>query len=185
LVKTTPNTLVLPGWLNSDEVHWQTIWEKKFGWRRVVQKDWNNPKKSEWAATIVKAVQSEKTPPVLICHSLGCIALAHAVEAQTDLKIRGAFIVAPPSFRGPNPIPEIQDFHPTPLKRFSFPTMLIASETDPYCDIEHSKTLAKHWGSTFHNAGDRHHIGSSANLGDWKEGQKLLESFLETIVLTT
>lgn len=171
-------TLVLPGWQNSGEDHWQTLWEKKFGWKRVSQHDWEHPNKSAWIHNISEGIEKESTPPVLICHSLSCSALAHTLQFKPQLKVKAAFLVSPVNFDLPGIPPEILDFHPNPPARLPFPSMVVSSSTDPFCDLTYAENLARSWGSIFKNVGDRHHIGSMANLGAWEEGQKLLAELL-------
>ena len=170
--------LVLPGWQDSDEGHWQTIWEKKFGWKRVVQSDWNHPSRSAWTAQILRAVDEQTAPPVLICHSLGCSALVHAVARQPALKAYAAFLVAPPNLDRPGTPAELLDFRPVPSSALPFASRVIASTNDGFSSIGESEEMAKRWGSSLSNVGNRDHIGSAANVGAWEEGQSLLAEFL-------
>lgn len=173
--------LVLPGWQDSDAVHWQTLWQSKFGWRRVAQADWNQPKRVDWVANIANSIEAAPEPPVLICHSLGCPALAHTLAEWPNLKIRGAFLVSPPDLAQPDTPKEILDFHPMPFPRFSFPSLVVSSANDPFCSISRAEHFARAWGSQFKNAGDCGHIGSLANLGEWAEGLKWLSQFLSQL----
>jgi len=179
LLRRTP-VLIVPGWQNSLEDHWQTRWEKKFGWRRVNQRDWDYPQKEEWIAMLLAAVQRESVPPVLVCHSLACPTLAHAAGRNPRLALKGAFIVAPADVNRADTPSEIAGFRSPPLTRLPFPSWIIASTNDPYCTIERAAEFAKAWGSKLINVGERHHIGTIAQLGEWEEGQKLFAQFLRT-----
>ena len=75
----------------------------------------------------------------------------------------------------------IKNFAPTPLVPFHFPSMVIASTTDPYCSIEIVQNMAKKWGSELKNVGDKHHIGNDAKLGDWTEGKSLFIDFIKKL----
>ena len=44
------NVLLLPGWQNSGEGHWQTEWERLHGYRRVEQHDWMRPLRGDWSS---------------------------------------------------------------------------------------------------------------------------------------
>ena len=44
--------LLLPGWLDSGPGHWQTLWESRFGWLRVVQDYWQWPRRGDWLARL-------------------------------------------------------------------------------------------------------------------------------------
>jgi len=65
--------LLLPGWLDSDEGHWQTRWETLHGDHRVQQDDWQWPRRGDWMARLDEVVQSpDQRPIVFVTHSLGC-----------------------------------------------------------------------------------------------------------------
>ena len=90
-------TLIIPGIGNSDQAHWQTLWESADpGFMRVQQRNWNNPVCDEWVYALEKAVKKIGASPILVAHSLGCLCVAHWA-ARTSLKIKGAFLVAPPN----------------------------------------------------------------------------------------
>jgi predicted alpha/beta hydrolase family esterase len=42
-VRSAPRILILPGWQNSGPDHWQTRWERVYGYQRVEQHDWMRP----------------------------------------------------------------------------------------------------------------------------------------------
>ena len=46
------NVLVLPGWQNSGPDHWQSRWERLHGDERVVQHDWDWPRRGDWMARL-------------------------------------------------------------------------------------------------------------------------------------
>ena len=53
---TAPKILLLPGWQNSDEVHWQSRWEALHGDHRVEQHDWMRPLRGDWSARLEEEV---------------------------------------------------------------------------------------------------------------------------------
>jgi len=70
--------LTVPGIGNSGPAHWQTLWERSFeGVRRVQQRDWERPRCRDWVAAIDAAVAACAAPPVIVAHSLGCLAALH------------------------------------------------------------------------------------------------------------
>src|ERR1041385_1385517 len=88
--------LIIPGWDNSGPDHWQTRWEDKMPTaRRVQQNSWAYPHRTHWVAKILKAAQEAQRPVVLIAHSLGVLAVAHAAAHLNPAQVRGAFLVAP------------------------------------------------------------------------------------------
>lgn len=42
------NIKIVPGLNNSGPEHWQTIWEKKYGFKRIIQEEWDYPVYKEW-----------------------------------------------------------------------------------------------------------------------------------------
>lgn len=168
-------TLIVPGIGNSDQIHWQTLWESANSeFVRVQQRDWENPVCHEWVNVLEQAVAKIGESPVLVAHSLGCLCVAHWA-ARTSLKIKGALLVAPP-----NPVDsgfpsEAIGFSPLPLGSFGFPSIVVASSNDPYGSLEFARACASRWGSRFVNIGPAGHINSESGLGDWPEGWALYQ----------
>jgi len=171
--------LILPGWLDSEPDHWQSLWQSRFGWKRVQQNDWNEPKKADWVKNIAREIKKQKKAPVVITHSLGGIALAQAVKQNPSLPVRGAFIVAPADLDRPDMPKEIVDFRPVPLENLPFPSIVAASHNDPFVDIKRAKQFAKHWGSELIDVGPQGHINVLAGMGEWPEGLEILTDFLK------
>ena len=51
------NVLILPGWQNSGPDHWQSRWERKHGYVRVEQHDWQRPLRGDWIARLEDVLQ--------------------------------------------------------------------------------------------------------------------------------
>jgi predicted alpha/beta hydrolase family esterase len=171
--------LILPGINGSGPQHWQTYWEKANPeYRRVVERDWTHPVCDEWMQPLENAVKTFGPGTVLVAHSLACLQVAHWAQ-QTTLRIRGAFLVAPPDPENPNFPDTVSGFSPAPLRKLPFPSMLVASSNDPYGDLGFSLRLAEAWGSKFVNIGPAGHINADSGLGDWLEGYQLFRSFLK------
>lgn len=171
-----PSVLILPGYQGSGETHWQTHWEKKHpDFRRVEQRDWDHPIANEWVQTLEAALKYLDEPVYLVVHSMGCLTLAHWAAMENHTPILGALIVAPPDPKEPI-FPSIAEgFEQTPLRIFDFPSIIVASNNDPYASLEYSKNLANAWGSTLINVGEKGHINTASNLGLWEEGLVYLE----------
>jgi predicted alpha/beta hydrolase family esterase len=45
-------TLIVPGLNGSGPGHWQTLWEEKYGYKRVEQRDWEKPDLLEWIYSV-------------------------------------------------------------------------------------------------------------------------------------
>lgn len=171
--------VVLPGWQNSNDSHWQTLWEKEFNWKRVQQSNWQLPDKNDWVTNTRDAIKS--TPVIFVAHSLGCTTLAHLVSEHKNLNIKGAILVSPPDLSQEDTPSEIKGFAPTPMVKFPFPSLVVASSSDPFATLERMSSMATQWGSDIVNVGDKHHIGDGANVGSWPEGQKILLDFMKSI----
>ena len=176
----TSPILVLPGIGNSGPDHWQTLWEAgNRSMKRVNARDWNRVTCSEWVRALEAAVSVSGAQAVLVAHSLGCLQVAHWAS-NTSLPIHGALLVAVPDPSGPSFPAEASGFDPIPLKRFAFPSIVVASSNDPYADIDHARRCAKAWGSRIAEIGNAGHINASSNLGDWAQGRALLEELLDS-----
>jgi predicted alpha/beta hydrolase family esterase len=170
--------LVVPGLYNSGPGHWQTLWEKEYGFARVEQAEWDLPRCEDWVRTLDETVSAQQVKVVLVAHSLGCIAVAHwASGAGADVcrKVKGALLVAPSDCERVDFPPGAVGFKPIPRGRLPFRSVVVASTTDPYIPIERSEELAKWWGSTFVNVGACGHITTADGFGSWPQGLALLD----------
>ena len=170
--------LVVPGWGDSGPGHWQTLWEQALpGLRRVVQRDWHYPVRTEWVQTLERDIRAASQPVVVVAHSLGCIAVAHCAQGG-PLPVRSALLVAPPDVEHPDFPPVIEGFAPIPRARLAFPSVVVASRNDPFSDLERSRALAEAWGSRFVDAGRSGHLNTDAGFGPWPLGEALLAELL-------
>lgn len=169
------NVLILPGWQNSGPEHWQSRWETRHGYRRVDQHDWMTPKRGDWIARLEDVILGTDGPVVLVAHSLGCILIAAwAQVSHSTGRVQGALLVAPgdperDALRGLLP-----SWAPTVRQRLPFPSILVGSRNDPYCDFDKAQSLAESWGARFIDLGERGHINAESGLGDWPAGQAFL-----------
>ena len=167
--------LVLPGYANSGPDHWQTLWERRHGYTRVEQDDWERPTRDAWIARLDATLASTPAPVVLVAHSLGCILVAHWARTRGEGPVAGALLVAPPDVDEiVHLLPEVESFAPVPLARLPFPTIVVTSATDPYVEPDRARAFAEAWGARFVDVGDAGHINAESNLGDWPAGQALL-----------
>lgn len=172
------NLLTIPGYTNSGPDHWQSHWERLHrAIRRVEQRDWDRPEPAEWAAALDAAIDpTAATSSVLIGHSCGSIAVAHWA-ARYGRSVAGAFLVAPSDVERMGVTPALHAFGPIPMRRLPFPTLVVASENDPYCTPERAATFARAWGSRLVLIGPAGHINTASGHGPWPEGQALLRDF--------
>jgi predicted alpha/beta hydrolase family esterase len=179
--------LVIPGLGGSGPGHWQSRWEAKLpSVRRVVQDDWENPGVDAWRARIVEAVARAERPVILVGHSLGVLAAAHAApflaKGAISGKVRGGFFVAPPStpvlsnFEAVDPA-----FLALPGEPLPFPSLVIASRDDPYSPYADSEDLARALGAELIDAGFSGHINVESGHGPWPEGLMRFAGFMKTL----
>lgn len=171
--------LSLPGWQNSDALHWQSQWEALYGYERVLQHDWLHPKPGDWQIQLEEAVLRHKQPIILLAHSLGCHLVSRwAAHSQNTHAVVGAFLVAAPdteTLEGQHLLPGWQ---PMRTEKLPFASVLIASSDDPFCAFSRAQWLADQWGSRFVDAGECGHINSQSGLGAWEQGHEWLQRFI-------
>lgn len=175
--------LVLPGWGNSGSDHWQSRWLARLSTaRRVETGSWDHPVYAEWIQALTTAVAASTRPVLLVAHSLGVVAVAHAAPLFPTGRVAGAFLVGLPDLEtGPRP-PEIDPtFVPIPRQALPFPSVLVYSTSDPYCTVPRALEFARHWGSETADAGDAGHINAASGHGPWPEGLMRLAGFLQTL----
>jgi uncharacterized protein len=172
--------LIIPGLGNSGTGHWQTRWEAKLSSaRRVELDDWDAPRRDAWVDRIVTAVEEAERPVVIIAHSLGCIAVAHAAAGFPPGRVKGALLVAPASARSIEEVEAIDPaFAPIPIDPLPFPSLLVASRTDPLTSFAEAEEIAGLWGSLLLDAGDAGHLNVESGHGPWPEGLMRFAAFL-------
>lgn len=141
---------------------------------RVNQADWESPAYADWAATLEAAVAASAEPPLLVGHSTACALVARWSQASR-LAVRGALLVGPSDTEGPNYPLGPTGFSPMPLGRIPFPTIVVASDDDPYVSLERARFFAASWGSELVVVPGAGHLNSDSGLGDWPDGLALLD----------
>ena len=178
--------IIVPGWRDSGPGHWQTLWQAQLqgqqasadggAWsvERVVQDDWLTPRRDAWVGALERLVLSAPGPVVIVAHSLGCITTAHLGDAAAA-QVQGALLVAPadPERRG-----VLADFAPVPYAPLPYRSILVASNTDPFCPVRLAGAYARAWGSEFVRLQDAGHINVESGHGHWPLGWGLLQSLL-------
>jgi predicted alpha/beta hydrolase family esterase len=175
--------LILPGLGNSGEKHWQTFWHKKYpNSKRIVQDNWDQPIREEWLERLNEEIAKLDSPTILVAHSLAVSLVQHWAASNNNKYIVGALLVAPADVDSPIHTPEsVRNFSPMPITKLPFPSIVVASENDPYASFERKVYFAKMWGSDLVNVGQKGHINSDSDLKYWEEGQLILEQLIEKI----
>jgi predicted alpha/beta hydrolase family esterase len=179
--------LVIPGLGDSGPDHWQSRWEAKIpAVRRVVQADRDRPELAAWRDRIVEEVARASRPVVLVAHSLGVLAAVHAApflaKGESSGKVKGAFLVAPPSIEVLAGLDALDPaFLTVPGEPLPFPALVIASRDDPFASFAESEALARTLGAELIDAGFSGHINSDSGHGPWPEGLMRFAGFLKTL----
>ncbi|CBI76376.1 conserved protein of unknown function [Bartonella clarridgeiae 73] len=171
--------LIIPGYKGSGPDHWQTRWEQKLSTaQRVQQTQWSKPVCKEWVNTVETAIIKANKPVVIIAHSLGIPTTIHATTHHAK-KICGAFFVAPPDIENEKIRPKrLMTFGPYHRKSLPFPSVVVASRNDEFCQFSVAEKLAHDWGALFVDAGQSGHINVESGHGPWPEGLIILSHFL-------
>ena len=175
--------LIVPGFGDSGQDHWQTRWERKLSSAsRVHQPDWHKASRAQWAETIAAAVNAAEKPVVLVSHSIGTAAIPHAAPLFAPGKVIGGFLVGLSDWNRENLLPGVHhDFAPLPREPLSFPSLLVASRNDPYCDFEVAADHANAWGAALIDAGEVGHINTESGHGPWPEGLLRFAGFINRL----
>ena len=173
--------LLLPGWQNSDALHWQSQWEALYGYERLQQHDWQRPLRGDWSARLQETVVDSAEPVVLVAHSLGCVLTAwwaaHSPLART--RVLGALLVAPADTEAEPVAAQLPGWQPVAQARLPFPSIVVASQDDPYCRWDRSQHFAQAWGAELVDLGPAGHINTASGLGRWDAGHALLRRLIK------
>jgi hypothetical protein len=175
------HVVILPGWNGSGPTHWQTLWELNHPeYVRVAVGDWRSVHCSDWVLALDRTVLALSGNAILVAHSLGCLAVAWWASSRTGCRrwVKGAMLVAPPDLSAAaGALPALASFTPLPVARLPFPSLLIASENDPYASIDAQAGFARQWESEFVNVGAAGHINADSGHGPWPEGERHFQRF--------
>lgn len=171
--------LIVPGYTNSGEHHWQTRWQKRLSTaRRVEQAEWSKPVREDWVQRVADAVNTADRPVILVAHSLGVPTVLHAIPKFCK-PVAGAFLVAPPEVTNPEIRPKhLMTFGPYPQDALPFPSITIASRNDPFGSYGHAEAMSQAWGSMLIDAGEAGHINAESGHGPWPEGSMVFAQFV-------
>nr|WP_314259199.1 alpha/beta hydrolase [uncultured Devosia sp.] len=175
----TRPVLIIPGLHGSHAGHWQHWWRQDHADASIVQQaDWSNPLESEWLEVAERAIL-RRPDSLIIAHSLGAILVAKLARSRVANRIAGALLVAPADItRTSLRHHRTYEFGAMPQDRIPFPTLVVASQDDPYMPYAKLVTLAGLWGSRIHDMGHVGHINVESGFGRWTQGYALAASVL-------
>lgn len=176
--------VIIPGIDGSDERHWQSLWEEQWGGAavRIVPASWSMPDLSDWVAAVQGAFEiavRRDSQVALVAHSLGCWAAAHWLDRVRPEGV-SAFLVAPPNPQGPAfPRQAASTFLNLSARPLPCRSLMVAGDSDPYCDLMTSASFAHEWRAQVHLIRGYGHINSDSGLGDWASGLELLRTLVD------
>lgn len=172
--------LILLGWQGSGPTHWQMRWAQMHGYTVLEQDNWNHPRRGDWLARLDESMVDAPGPVVLVAHSLGCILVAAwASFSRHTARVQGALLVAPgdvEEFELRNRLP---GWAPIVRQPLPFPSLVVGSDNDPYCQRARAQGMAQSWGAQWLNLGPAGHINADTPMGDWPQGHALLQTLLK------
>ena len=183
MISNLYNYLTVPGYGGSAEESWQTHWEQLYPEiTRVEQDDWDYPEKSAWVKRLTECVEEKSDKPViLIAHSLGCGTIIHAINEGVLKNVAGLFLVGLPEIDREDFPKECIGFSPVPQIKLPIPAIMLASEDDEYCDYDVSEKWSRILDVKLVNVGTLGHMGDSAKLRDWEQGQEIFKEFINSL----
>ncbi|MGL4965516.1 MAG: RBBP9/YdeN family alpha/beta hydrolase [Inquilinus sp.] len=155
--------LMVPGLASPDEGHWQSRWQSRLKTARWVGSAADPADRDSRVEALVAAAEAGDKPVVLIAHGLGVLAVAFAAE-RLNGRVAGALLVAPADPAG------APGYEAVPRAPLPFPSLLVASASDPRCALAVADDLAAAWGSQFVDAGDAGGLDGASGHGPWPEG---------------
>ena len=177
-----PPVLIVPGWMNSGPGHWQSLWGAAHpDFERVEQDYWESPTVGAWVARLDEVARATTRPPLLVAHSLGCLAVVHWALTRSPAAAAGALLVAPPDVEQADTPAPLRAFAPVPLRPLPFPATVVASRDDPYATFARAEAMASAWGAELVDAGTAGHLNTAAGYGPWPAGEAILRRLLARV----
>ena len=178
---TPRHILTLPGWQGSGPAHWQSRWERLYGYVRVEQHDWQRPLRGDWLARLEEMLLACDEPAMLVAHSLGCLQVAAWASHSRNLhRVRAALLVAPPDLAREDLQAMLPGWSAIALQPLPFKTQILASSNDAFCAPERARQFASAWGSGLLEVGAHGHLNADRALGDWPDGHEQLLRLIQT-----
>jgi uncharacterized protein len=142
---------------------------------------WDAPHRNTWVNKLNLAIHRANGPVVLVAHGLGCVTAAWWAEYEQPAygdPVVGALLVSPPDVDRPGRDERLARLGACPRKELPFPSYLAISRNDPSCGYDTALALARDWGSHFADMGEIGGRDAQGNLGEWAEGERLLDRLL-------
>ena len=164
--------LLLHGWGGSDTPHWQSYLAskvaKEYGKVSFLKfSNFDTPKLDVWLKELKNELK-EFQPDIVVCHSLANTLWFHLCNQEELQEIQKLYLVAPPSMQCH--IEELKEFFPLKLPKnlYAKQTQLIASDNDPYMDLDELKKIERELAVPLTLLHDGGHINSESGYGKWE-----------------
>jgi uncharacterized protein len=172
--------LLVAGIDNSGPEHWQSLWEAKHpDVVRVMQRDWEHPVCEEWVEALDEAVARATSAPILVGHSLGCLAIGHWA-ARFCRPYFAALLVAISDPTGPAFPSVASGFASIPSALRQHRVAVVSSDDDPYATPSYTDELVAAWDAEHVRLSRCGHINAASGLNDWPAGWALVERWRES-----
>ncbi|HEY4068282.1 MAG TPA: alpha/beta hydrolase [Burkholderiaceae bacterium] len=169
--------LVIPGLNGSGPAHWQSWLQAQFGRHalRVEQEDWAVPDLARWTQRIEATLaRHSRSRWVAAAHSFGCLALLHYLALGGE-GVRSALLVAPADPEKFGVAAQL------PRARLHIPSVLLASENDPWMRFDAVCAWSRVWGSRLVSLGEAGHINVDAGFGALPPAKTLVEAMVRRL----
>lgn len=174
--------LFLAGIGNSGAGHWQREWyseSENATW--VEHSDWDRPVMEQWLDDLNTTLKTIDEPVTVVAHSMGCILFTEWLRRCATDQIVAAMLVAIPDVYSPCFPTQALNFSNVTAALPCCPSVIIASEDDPYGSVEHAHSQSGALKAPVHSIGHAGHINASSGLGDWAEGKMYLNALIDSV----
>ncbi len=167
--------VIAPGYLDSDEGHWQTLWQQQWGEQavRTSPSSWLEPEFDDWQDALDAVVEPGS---VIVAHSLGCLATLAWLGRHPGVAA-GAFLVAVPD-AGRADFPEAIRGFSRPSAPVGDPVLMVGSTDDPYADWSFTQQTAALLGVRLIEVANGGHLSTASGRGPWPEGRAVFDEFV-------
>ncbi|WP_240648364.1 RBBP9/YdeN family alpha/beta hydrolase [Pararobbsia silviterrae] len=168
-----PRLVTVPGLHGSEPAHWQSWLENEYpNALRVTQSDWDRPDIEQWTQRALSQLVRIDEPYVVAAHSFGCLTTVQALISDLPHLV-GVLLVAPAN-------PTRFEIAALNRRRLRVPSIVVASDTDPWMSATHARDLAHDWGSAYINLGDVGHINVASGFGPFPRARQFVEMLAQT-----
>jgi predicted alpha/beta hydrolase family esterase len=180
-----PLVLLLPDVDSEDSSYWQRHWaDSRIDCSIVDVGASHRPDRNNWITRLDQATRSTGAPVLLVGHGVGALAIAWwagLCGQEIESTVVGALLIGPPDPAIAQAEDRLQSFLPLPRQILPFPSLVVASENDPAVSVDRAFSMAREWGSGFARFGECGHFGAGDGLGRWRQGEQLLDAFIDLI----